>query len=77
MSGQFPLLPPLYPAGREPLPPGVMESDRDAYLKTKQTEKFMGMAMESCIVKSALSGGAGEPLILNRYSLVSIQTTMF
>ena len=60
MSGQFPLLAPLFPAGREPLPPGMPESEREAFNKTKQMEKFMGMAMESCVVKSALSGGAGK-----------------
>ncbi|KDQ20077.1 hypothetical protein BOTBODRAFT_386289 [Botryobasidium botryosum FD-172 SS1] len=59
MSGQFPLLVPLHPAGSGPLPPGISELDRPAYEQQKKMERFMGMAMESCIVKSALSGGAG------------------
>lgn len=61
------LLTPLHPAGREPLPPGLTEDDRVAFEQTKMTEKYMTMAMESCVAKSVLSGGAGTRLLLQNY----------
>jgi import inner membrane translocase subunit TIM22 len=50
---------PIWPAGKEPLPPGYTESDREAILQTKRWEKYMSMGMESCAVKTVLAGGAG------------------
>jgi len=55
----FPGLVPIYPAGQEPLPPGISEDERAQYEQNKKMEKYMTMAMESCVVKSAISGGVG------------------
>ncbi|CAG7854145.1 Mitochondrial import inner membrane translocase subunit TIM22 [Serendipita indica DSM 11827] len=50
---------PLYPAGQEPSPPGLSSDELQAWEQTKKMEKFIGKAQESCIVKSAISGGMG------------------
>ena len=54
-----PLVAPVFPAGAEPLPPGWTEEDRIAMTQQKRMENYMGMAMESCVVKSAMSGALG------------------
>ena len=53
---------PIWPAGKEPLPPGYTEADRAAVLQTKRWEKYMAMGMESCAAKTVLAGGAGASL---------------
>jgi mitochondrial import inner membrane translocase subunit TIM22 len=55
----YPCQVPIYAPGKEPLPPGLTEDDRAAYLQQKKYQDYMGMGMESCIVKSVLAGGAG------------------
>lgn len=54
-----PLVAPVFPAGAEPLPPGWTEDDRAAVGQQRKMENYMSMAMESCVVKSAMSGGLG------------------
>ena len=56
---RLPLVAPIFPAGREPLPPGLSEDDRPAIEQQKKMEKFMGGAMESCAVKTTMAGGMG------------------
>ncbi|KAI0724698.1 mitochondrial import inner membrane translocase subunit TIM22 [Fomitopsis betulina] len=58
MSGN-PLLTPIFPAGREPLPPGVAEEERDAYNQGLKYQQYMTMGMESCVAKTILAGGMG------------------
>ncbi|KAF9061817.1 mitochondrial import inner membrane translocase subunit TIM22 [Rhodocollybia butyracea] len=60
MNGSnFPGLVPLHIPGKEPLPPGFTEEERDAYDKMQKTEKFMTMGAESCAFKAVLAGGGG------------------
>lgn len=60
MNGpNFPGLVPLHIPGKEPLPPGYTEEERDAYNQMKKTEKLMSMGSESCVFKSVLAGGGG------------------
>ncbi|KAF8317586.1 mitochondrial import inner membrane translocase subunit TIM22 [Clavulina sp. PMI_390] len=54
-----PLVAPVFPAGAEPLPPGWSEEDRVALTQQKKMEGYMSTAMESCVVKSAMSGAMG------------------
>ena len=56
---QFKFLVPLFPAGQEPLPPGISEEERPQYDQNKKIEKYMGMAGESCAFKSATAGVFG------------------
>ncbi|KAE9411636.1 mitochondrial import inner membrane translocase subunit TIM22 [Gymnopus androsaceus JB14] len=63
MNGpNFPGLVPLHIPGKEPLPPGYTEEERDAYNQMKKTEKLMSMGSESCVFKSVLAGGGGLAL---------------
>jgi import inner membrane translocase subunit TIM22 len=50
---------PIYPAGKEPLPPGFTEDDRAALEQSRKWESYMLMGMESCIVKTIMAGGGG------------------
>ncbi|QRV83971.1 mitochondrial import inner membrane translocase subunit TIM17 [Ceratobasidium sp. AG-Ba] len=50
---------PIFPAGKEPLPPGLTEADRPALEQQKKIEKFMRDASESCAFKCVLSGTIG------------------
>lgn len=54
-----PLLAPLFPAGKEPLPPGVSEEEREAYLQGQKYQQYMAMGAESCVAKTILAGGMG------------------
>jgi import inner membrane translocase subunit TIM22 len=56
---QCKFLVPLFPAGQEPLPPGIFEEERPQYEQNKKIEKYMGMAAESCAFKSATAGVLG------------------
>ncbi|EPT00377.1 hypothetical protein FOMPIDRAFT_1023780 [Fomitopsis schrenkii] len=58
MSGN-PLLTPIFPAGKEPLPPGVTEEEREAFNQGKKYQQYMTMGMESCVAKTILAGGMG------------------
>jgi len=55
----LPLVPPLFPVGKEPLPPGFTEDDRQVMLQNKRMQNYMQMGMESCIVKTAMAAGMG------------------
>lgn len=55
----YPCQVPIYPAGKEPLPPGFTEEDRPQLLEAKKWEGYMAMGMESCVTKTFLAGGAG------------------
>ncbi|KAH9018746.1 Tim17-domain-containing protein [Lactarius hengduanensis] len=43
----LPLVAPLFPAGKEPLPPGMTEEDRPNLLQAKKYQGYMTAAMES------------------------------
>ncbi|KAL7277773.1 hypothetical protein ACG7TL_008716 [Trametes sanguinea] len=55
----LPLVAPVFPAGREPLPPGVSEEEREAFQQAKKYQNYMTVAMESCVAKTAIAGGGG------------------
>lgn len=58
-SPNFPGLMPIHPAGKEPLPPGITEDEREQYQQMKKWEGYTTMATESCVAKTVMSGGAG------------------
>ena len=58
MSGT-PLVAPIFPAGREPLPPGMTEADRPQLEQAKQYQNYAVVAMESCVVKTGIAGIGG------------------
>lgn len=60
MVGQIPLLAPLYLPGQEPLPPGVMPEEAEAYRQSLVYQKWMGYVPESCPFKVVFAGGAGK-----------------
>ena len=60
MSSLFPLFPPLYLPGQEPLPPGVTTEEGDAYRQSLIYQKWIGYVPESCPFKVVLAGGMGE-----------------
>lgn len=66
---QAPLLAPLFPEGREPLPPGWTEDDRLQAMEAKKWEKRFGAGTESCAGKAVMSGVVGS------YFIVSIPVT--
>ena len=55
----LPLVAPVFPAGMEPLPPGMTEEDRANLLQAKKYQDFMAAGMESCLVKTAMAGVGG------------------
>ncbi|EGN91883.1 hypothetical protein SERLA73DRAFT_191906 [Serpula lacrymans var. lacrymans S7.3] len=55
----MPLVAPLFPAGKEPLPPGFTEEEREQLMQAKKYQNWMTMGMESCVAKTALAGGGG------------------
>jgi len=58
----FPLKVPIYPPGKEPLPPGFSEADRSAFNEQMKYQRWMTMGMESCVAKTILAGGAGASI---------------
>jgi import inner membrane translocase subunit TIM22 len=56
----LPLVAPLFPAGREPLPPGITEEDRAQIMQTKKYQGWMTAGMESCAAKTAIAGVGGK-----------------
>ncbi|CED83355.1 mitochondrial import inner membrane translocase subunit tim22 [Phaffia rhodozyma] len=54
-----PLLPPIFPAGREPVPPGTTEEELANMRQMTQLNKLVTTVPESCIFKTVLSAGAG------------------
>ncbi|KAF9243173.1 mitochondrial import inner membrane translocase subunit TIM22 [Melanogaster broomeanus] len=55
----LPLVAPLFPAGREPLPPGLTEEDRAQMLEAKKYQGWMSAGAESCVVKTGIAGIGG------------------
>jgi import inner membrane translocase subunit TIM22 len=53
------LLTPLFPAGKEPLPPGMTEDDRANMMQVKKYQDYMTAAMESCVGKTTVAGAFG------------------
>ena len=54
------LVAPVFPAGKEPLPPGFTEEDRENMLQAKKYQDYMTMGMESCAAKTVIAGVGGE-----------------
>ncbi|KAI0819772.1 mitochondrial import inner membrane translocase subunit TIM22 [Trametes gibbosa] len=55
----LPLVAPVFPAGKEPLPPGISDEERDAFLQAKKYQDYMTVGMESCVAKTIIAGGGG------------------
>ncbi|KAI0645217.1 mitochondrial import inner membrane translocase subunit TIM22 [Trametes meyenii] len=55
----LPMTAPVFPAGKEPLPPGISDEERDAYLQAKKYQDYMTSGMESCVTKTIIAGGGG------------------
>ncbi|KAF8839118.1 Tim17-domain-containing protein [Paxillus ammoniavirescens] len=55
----LPLVAPLFPTGREPLPPGLTEEDRAQIMQAKKYQGWMTAGMESCAAKTAIAGVGG------------------
>ncbi|TFK80020.1 Tim17-domain-containing protein [Polyporus arcularius HHB13444] len=66
----LPMTAPIFPAGKEPLPPGITEEEREAYFQAKKYERWMSVSMESCVAKTAIAG-AGGFVIGSFFSLMS------
>jgi len=62
MSNPVPLLAPIYLPGQEPLPPGTLPEEAEAYRTALKYQKWMSFIPESCPFKVVLSGGAGFAL---------------
>lgn len=56
----LPLVAPLFPAGKEPLPPGLTEEDRAQVLQAKKYQAWMSYGMESCAAKTVIAGIGGK-----------------
>lgn len=56
----LPLVAPLYPAGREPLPPGITEDDRAQYMQAQKYQRWMTTGSESCAAKTVIAGVGGK-----------------
>ena len=59
LMSSLPLVPPLFPAGKEPLPPGFTEDDRQVMLQNKRMQNYMQVGMESCVAKTVMAAGMG------------------
>jgi mitochondrial import inner membrane translocase subunit TIM22 len=62
-NGPLPLVAPLFPAGKEPLPPGWTEEDRANMMQAKKYQQWMQTGMESCAAKTVIAGAGGTSLI--------------
>ena len=54
-----PLLAPIYLPGQEPMPAGTTPQEREEFRQMMKWQGWMNGAMESCTLKTVLSGGAG------------------
>jgi hypothetical protein len=54
-----PLLAPIYLPGQEPMPAGTTPQEREEFRQMMKWQGWMNGAMESCPLKTVLSGGAG------------------
>ena len=59
MANKLPMVAPLYLPGREPLPPGITEDDREQMKQALKYQQYIVSAMESCVGKAAISGVIG------------------
>lgn len=59
MTSTLPGVAPLFPAGKEPLPPGLTEEDREVIQQQKRYQDLITEAPHSCVGKGVLSTGAG------------------
>jgi len=64
-----PLLAPIYLPGQEPMPQGTTPQEREEFRQMMKWQGWMNGAMESCPLKTVLSGGAGEWLAFVRLQL--------
>ncbi|KAF9807551.1 hypothetical protein IEO21_08166 [Rhodonia placenta] len=55
----IPLVAPVFPAGKGPLPPGISEEERENFLQAKKYQDYMTMGMESCAAKTVIAGVGG------------------
>jgi hypothetical protein len=55
----LPLVAPVFPAGMEPLPPGMTEEDRANLLQAKKYQDYMTAGVESCLAKTTIAGVGG------------------
>jgi mitochondrial import inner membrane translocase subunit TIM22 len=69
---QLPLVAPVFPAGKEPLPPGMTEEDRANMLQAKKYQDYMTLGMESCLAKTTIAGVGGMFDLPLHKSLLSI-----
>ena len=75
-TNHLPFTTPIWAPGKEPLPVGLSEADRPLWEQNKRMERYMSTAMESCIVKTALAGGAGGVHSVSYIRRASILTTI-
>lgn len=66
----LPLVAPLFPAGKEPLPPGYTEDDRAQIEQAKRYQGYMTMGMESCVAKTAIAGVGGRSFSWGTFPLL-------
>ncbi|KZT21066.1 Tim17-domain-containing protein [Neolentinus lepideus HHB14362 ss-1] len=55
----LPLVAPIFPAGKEPLPPGMSEEEREQMMQMKKWQNMMTSGMESCAAKTVIAGAGG------------------
>lgn len=60
MAARLPLVAPLFPAGKEPLPPGLTEEDREQFSQAQKYQTWMTSGMESCVAKTVIAGIGGK-----------------
>lgn len=61
----------MFPAGREPLPPGMTEEDRAQLLEAKKYQGWMTMGMESCAAKTVIAGVGGKYIIFEGAQVIT------
>ncbi|WFD19984.1 Mitochondrial import inner membrane translocase subunit tim22 [Malassezia caprae] len=59
MANKLPMVAPLYLPGKEPLPPGITEEDREQLKQALKYQQYVVSAMESCAGKAVISGVIG------------------
>ena len=62
-----PLVAPVFPKGKEPLPPGWTEEDRQNMMQAQKYQDWMQTGMESCVAKTVIAGGGGECALARSY----------
>ena len=55
----IPMVAPVFPAGKEPLPPDITEEERENYMQARKYQNWMTTGMESCVAKTVIAGGGG------------------